>query len=73
MVTTNAYASPRHRETARDCHLSTFELQQSRRMKIGIIGAGNMGTALARMLVALGHEVALAISCGPATMRHLAE
>jgi predicted dinucleotide-binding enzyme len=42
-------------------------------MKIGIIGAGNMGAALARMLVALGHEVALAISRGPATMRHLAE
>ena len=42
-------------------------------MKIGIIGAGNMGTALARMLVALGHEVALAISRGPATMPHLAE
>ena len=42
-------------------------------MRIDIIGAGHMGAALARMLVALGREVALAISRGPATMRHLAE
>lgn len=40
-------------------------------MKIGIIGAGLIGGTLARRLVALGHEVAIANSRGPATLADL--
>lgn len=42
-------------------------------MKIGIIGAGHIGGTLARRLTALGHEVAIANSRGPETLRDLAE
>ena len=42
-------------------------------MRIGIIGAGNIGGTLARRLVALGHEVSVANSRGPHTLRDLAE
>src|SRR5947209_19323128 len=38
-------------------------------MKIGIIGAGNIGVALASRLVQLGHEVSIANSLGRATPR----
>jgi 8-hydroxy-5-deazaflavin:NADPH oxidoreductase len=41
-------------------------------MKIGIIGAGNIGAILARKLAASGHEVKLANSKGPDTIRDLA-
>lgn len=41
-------------------------------MKIGIIGAGNIGSTLARRLAALGHEVSVANSRGPETLRDLA-
>ncbi|MEZ2132246.1 MULTISPECIES: NADPH-dependent F420 reductase [unclassified Sinorhizobium] len=41
-------------------------------MKIGIIGAGNIGATLARKLAAGGHEVKLANSKGPDTIRELA-
>ena len=41
-------------------------------MKIGIIGAGNIGGTLARRLSALGHEVSLANSRGPETLAKLA-
>jgi 8-hydroxy-5-deazaflavin:NADPH oxidoreductase len=41
-------------------------------MKIGIIGAGNIGATLARKLTARGHEVKLANSKGPDTIRDLA-
>ncbi|HBI71468.1 MAG TPA: 3-hydroxyisobutyrate dehydrogenase [Massilia sp.] len=41
-------------------------------MKIGIIGAGNIGATLARKLAAGGHAVKLANSRGPATIRELA-
>jgi predicted dinucleotide-binding enzyme len=41
-------------------------------MKIGIIGAGNIGGTLTRRLRALGHEVAVANSRGPATLAQLA-
>jgi 8-hydroxy-5-deazaflavin:NADPH oxidoreductase len=37
-------------------------------MNIGIIGAGKIGSALAVRLVALGHDVAIANSRGPATL-----
>jgi predicted dinucleotide-binding enzyme len=40
-------------------------------MKIGIIGAGQIGGSLARRLTALGHEVAVANSRGPETLAGL--
>ncbi|MFJ3717606.1 NADPH-dependent F420 reductase [Streptomyces sp. NPDC090057] len=42
-------------------------------MKIGIIGAGNIGGNLTRRLTALGHDVSVANSRGPETLRALAE
>lgn len=42
-------------------------------MKIGIIGAGNIGGNLTRRLTALGHEVSVANSRGPETLAALAE
>jgi 8-hydroxy-5-deazaflavin:NADPH oxidoreductase len=41
-------------------------------MKIGIVGAGNIGSTLARKLVASGHMVKLANSKGPETIAELA-
>lgn len=41
-------------------------------MRIGIIGAGHIGGTLARRLTALGHEVVIANSRGPETLRELA-
>ncbi len=41
-------------------------------MKIGIIGAGQIGGTLARRLTALGHEVSIANSRGPASLAGLA-
>ena len=41
-------------------------------MRIGIIGAGNIGGNLARRLTALGHRVAVANSRGPHTLTELA-
>jgi len=41
-------------------------------MKIGIIGAGNIGSALTRRFTAAGHKVFVANSRGPATLRDLA-
>ncbi len=41
-------------------------------MKIGIIGAGNIGSTLTRRLIALGHEVKVANSRGPETLTDLA-
>lgn len=41
-------------------------------MKIGIIGSGNIGSALARYLVNLGHEVLIANSRGPETLGEVA-
>ncbi len=40
-------------------------------MKIGIIGAGNVGAAAAEVFVKAGHEVALSNSRGPETLRDL--
>lgn len=40
-------------------------------MKIGIIGAGNVGAAAAEQFVKAGHEVALSNSRGPATLSDL--
>ncbi len=41
-------------------------------MKIGIIGAGNIGGALTRRLTSLGHQVFVANSRGPETLAELA-
>lgn len=41
-------------------------------MKIGIIGSGQIGGTLARRLVELGHEVAIANSRGPDSLKELA-
>jgi predicted dinucleotide-binding enzyme len=41
-------------------------------MKIGIVGAGQIGGALARRLTALGHHVLIANSRGPNSLRDLA-
>lgn len=40
-------------------------------MRIGVLGSGNMGGALALRLTAAGHEVAVANSRGPASLRDL--
>ncbi|MGH3026629.1 MAG: NAD(P)-binding domain-containing protein, partial [Gaiellaceae bacterium] len=40
-------------------------------MKIGIIGAGNIGGTLARRFTELGHEVSIANSRGPETLREV--
>ncbi|MGH7516481.1 MAG: NADPH-dependent F420 reductase [Gemmatimonadales bacterium] len=42
-------------------------------MRIGIIGAGQIGGALARRLTALGHDVSIANSRGPETLGQLAK
>lgn len=42
-------------------------------MRIGIIGAGNIGGTLTRRLTALGHDVSVANSRGPHTLTELAE
>ena len=42
-------------------------------MKIGIIGAGNIGGALTRRFTQLGHDVSVANSRGPETLRELEE
>ena len=41
-------------------------------MKIGIIGAGQIGGTLTRRLTALGHQVVVANSRGPETLSDLA-
>ena len=41
-------------------------------MDIGIIGSGNIGSTLARHLTALGHQVSIANSRGPASLAALA-
>src|SRR3954447_23243223 len=41
-------------------------------MNIGIIGAGMIGKTLARRLAQLGHQIAIANSRGPETLRDLA-
>ena len=42
-------------------------------MRIGIIGAGQIGGTLARRFTALGHDVSIANSRGPETLRQLAK
>jgi len=40
-------------------------------MKIGILGAGNIGAAAARLFIEAGHEVALSNSRGPESLKEL--
>src|ERR1051326_9168864 len=40
-------------------------------MKIGILGAGNIGRAAARLFISAGHEVALSNSRGPESLQEL--
>ena len=42
-------------------------------MRIGIIGAGNIGSTAARLFAQAGHEVAIANSRGPETLEGLVE
>jgi predicted dinucleotide-binding enzyme len=42
-------------------------------MKVGIIGSGNIGSALAKHLTDLGHDVSVANSRGPETLTELAD
>ena len=46
--------------------------RRHRAMKIGIIGAGQIGSTLTRRLTALGHQVFVANSRGPQTLSDLA-
>jgi predicted dinucleotide-binding enzyme len=48
------------------------ELERRANMRIGIIGAGQIGSTLARKLTKLGHSVRLANSRGPASLTALA-
>jgi 8-hydroxy-5-deazaflavin:NADPH oxidoreductase len=52
--------------------LDGAKLKRSNTMKIGIIGAGQIGGTLARRLCALGHQVSIANSRGPETLAALA-
>lgn len=49
-----------------------FPLSLRSKMKIGIIGAGNIGGTLTRRLSSLGHKVSVANSRGPETLASLA-
>jgi 8-hydroxy-5-deazaflavin:NADPH oxidoreductase len=53
--------------------MHTHEFSEGPVMKIGIIGAGNIGGNLTRRLTALGHDVSVANSRGPQTLTELAE
>ncbi|MGA9113746.1 MAG: NAD(P)-binding domain-containing protein, partial [Candidatus Dormiibacterota bacterium] len=72
----------RHRRPRARGHQERDQHERSRRpgpggaraaMKIGIIGAGNIGGTLTRRFAALGHEVVVANSRGPQTLEDLAE
>src|SRR5260221_7079886 len=52
-------------------NLVTVSVDRKAHMKIGILGAGNIGAAAARLFVAAGHEVALSNSRGPESLRRL--
>ncbi|MEV2245598.1 NAD(P)-binding domain-containing protein [Streptomyces sp. NPDC049970] len=72
--TRNGIVSGRRRlMIRRDTSRSRTRNRKARTMKIGIIGAGNIGGNLTRRLTALGHDVAVANSRGPETLKALAE
>jgi predicted dinucleotide-binding enzyme len=49
-----------------------FRNKRRSKVRIGIIGAGSMGTTLASHLVNLGHQVSIANSSGPESLTSLA-
>jgi predicted dinucleotide-binding enzyme len=51
--------------------INSSNTSEENNMKIGIIGAGNIGGNLTRRLRKLGHEVFVANSRGPSTLRDL--
>ncbi|WP_399438472.1 NADPH-dependent F420 reductase [Streptomyces sp. WAC07149] len=69
--------SARRRNAASPQEVATDATSDSVRtgglMKIGIIGAGNIGGNLTRRLTSLGHQVSVANSRGPGTLTDLAE
>ncbi|MGW1881515.1 NADPH-dependent F420 reductase [Streptomyces sp. NPDC001970] len=62
-----------HRNAAYSRSTAGRTHREDRPMKIGIIGAGNIGGNLTRRLTALGHDVSVANSRGPHTLTALAE
>jgi len=48
---------------------NTISFKNISSMEIGIIGSGNIGSALAAYLTALGHQVSIANSRGPETLK----
>src|SRR5215510_14564211 len=49
-----------------------MQSEREMHMRIGVIGAGNMGGTLARRLARLGHQVSIANSKGPESLTALA-
>ncbi|QES03448.1 MULTISPECIES: NADPH-dependent F420 reductase [Streptomyces] len=64
---------PADRGAATSNRCTQQERTEGSTMKIGIIGAGNIGGNLTRRLAALGHDVSVANSRGPETLAALAE
>jgi predicted dinucleotide-binding enzyme len=64
-------------DVGRRQHLAVIVLKRrtimKAKLKIGIIGSGNIGTALTKQFTRLGHEVAVANSRGPQTLADLAK
>jgi predicted dinucleotide-binding enzyme len=58
--------------TRADFKLASSIHPKDKDMKIGIIGAGQIGSTLTRSLTALGHKVFVANSRGPETLSDLA-
>ncbi|MFC9388561.1 NADPH-dependent F420 reductase [Streptomyces venezuelae] len=70
---TNRRTEELQRATAAHSRNGQQERTEGSTMKIGIIGAGNIGGNLTRRLAALGHDVSVANSRGPETLAALAE
>ncbi|TAM60836.1 NADP oxidoreductase [bacterium] len=72
----SAAARSQHAQRRNLCHHPAISCvpshNEEKHMKIGIIGTGNIGGALTRRLRALGHDVAVANSRGPDSLRELA-
>ncbi|WP_454881959.1 NADPH-dependent F420 reductase [Sphingobacterium detergens] len=55
-----------HKGKKRTCTFDDYKIVE--KMKIGILGSGNMGSILAKYLINLGHEVIISNSRGPASL-----